>query len=698
MLPSLREELSLFPGPMAGDGSPTWTLLDPVRNRFFRIGWPVFEILGRWELGGPEAIVHAIRDETPLHIAAKDVDDVVRFLARNFLLRSSDPEGTSYLNAVATNSRRSWAHRLLHNYLFFRIPLVKPDRFLSGTVDYVSWVFGGRFLALTALALALGLFLVTRQWDRFVATLVDTFTFHGAVLYGLALAVVKVLHELGHAYAAKRYGCRVATMGVAFLVMWPVLYTDTNEAWKLTARRQRLVIGLSGVLAELSIAAFATLAWVFSPEGTARELLFVIATVTWVSSLLINLSPFMRFDGYFVLMDWFDMPNLHARAFALARWWVREVLFGLGEPPPEWFSRRGKVALIAFALATWTYRLFLFLGIAVLVYEFAFKALGVILFAVEIGWFIVLPVWREVGEWRKRWAAILTSPRTALTVLVLAGFVGALVYPWNDRVFAPAMLKASRHTVIFTSGAGLMLEANAAEGNAVGEGDVLFVLDSPELRQRLAQVALRIRALEYKLSSTAFDSGFLEQSAVVRKELETALSEKRGVERELAQLVLRAPFSGTLVDVRPDIGRGQWIGTNEPLVGIRDTSVMIADAYLPEEDITRIAVGDAGLFYAETPDRKAIKGRVVAVDGSAIRILPDKPLGISFGGTIKVRENDGVLIPERALYRVRLAIDGHSSIERSQLRGTVLLHGRTESLVSRLWNSVMAVLVREMDF
>ena len=120
-------------------------------------------------------------------------------------------------------------------------------------------------------------------------------------------------------------------MGVAFLVLWPMFYTDTNESWKLQSRRHRLNIASAGVIVELAIAAIATLLWSFLPPGNLREAIFVIATTTWISSVIINASPFMRFDGYYLLSDLWRMPNLHERSFTLARWWLRKKLFDLDE-------------------------------------------------------------------------------------------------------------------------------------------------------------------------------------------------------------------------------------------------------------------------------------------------------------------------------------------------------------------------------
>jgi putative peptide zinc metalloprotease protein len=271
---------------------------------------------------------------------------------------------------------------------------------LSRWQGAASLFYNRTFLLLTLAALVLGLAQVVRRWDMFAATLVDTFNWDGLAAYGAALFAVKLLHELGHAFTAKRYGCRVPTMGLAFLVMWPVAYTDTNETWRLTDRLQRLHVACAGIITELMVAAWATLGWVLLPDGAMRSAAFVLATTSWVATLAINASPFMRFDGYFILSDALDLPNLHERSFALARWKLREWLFGLGEDAPEQFGARRQFWLIVFAWATWCYRLVLFVGIAVLVYHFSVKLIGIMLFIVEMLWFVLRPIQRELSAWR----------------------------------------------------------------------------------------------------------------------------------------------------------------------------------------------------------------------------------------------------------------------------------------------------------
>ena len=145
------------------------------------------------------------------------------------------------------------------------------------------------------------------------------------MLYLITLVFVKSLHELGHAFVSKYFGCRVSSIGIAFLVFFPFLYTDTSDAWRLRDHKDRLLINFAGILTELHLALISTFLWAILPDGGLKSVTFFIATTSWISSLAINVSPFMRFDGYYVFSDWLKAENLQPRSFALARWQLREI-------------------------------------------------------------------------------------------------------------------------------------------------------------------------------------------------------------------------------------------------------------------------------------------------------------------------------------------------------------------------------------
>jgi putative peptide zinc metalloprotease protein len=462
-LPTLRQELAIAAGPRLADGQPSWTLHDPVRNLFFQLDWPSFEMLSRWDLREPQAVLAEIARDTALQLDGDALEGLLAFLREQQLLQPGNGAAAA-MAAMRERQRGNWHQWLLHNYLFFRIPLLRPDRWLTWLQPRLAFLFGRTFRRLTFAAGVLGLAGVYREWDHFSATLMDTLSWNGALLYGCAIAFAKTCHEMGHALTAKRYGCRVPTMGLAFLVMWPVAYTDTNEVWKLADRGQRLAVASAGIATELCIAVWATLAWAWLPEGGPRQVAFLLSTTTWITTLAINASPFMRFDGYYMLSDFLGLPNLHGRAFALARWDLRERLFAFGEPVPEVFSRRLHAGLIVFAWAVWIYRLVLFLGIAALVYHFFIKAVGIVLFAVEMGWFVALPVWREVQAWRARGPALRRSRRARRSAVLAALVVLAFFVPWPARVNTSGLLLPQTRQALYAPPSAMLEALPVADG------------------------------------------------------------------------------------------------------------------------------------------------------------------------------------------------------------------------------------------
>lgn len=692
----LREEIAVFPGPAALDGSPTWTLHDPARNRFYRLGWPEFEMISRWDAGSASALIDRIESETTLKVGAEDIGALERFLHGFDLVRYAGAQGTAQFVKKALAQRQSWGHWLLHNYLFTRIPLVRPDGFLSATSRYVQWIYTRQFaLAITTVGL-LGLYLIARQWDTFLHTVVDFFTLAGAVSFGITLFAMKVVHELGHAYTAKRYGCRVPSMGVALLVMVPVLYTDVNEAWKVTSRRQRLAIGLAGVAAELCCAAIAAALWGFLPNGPARSAAFLVATTTWITTIMLNLSPFMRYDGYYVLSDWLEIPNLHARSFALARWWLREMLFGFCDAPPEEFQLGRRRLLIAFALGTWLYRFVLFLGIALIIYHFAFKALGFAMIVVEIGYFIVRPIGSELLVWLRRRPEIRWNWRTVIGAAAIFVVVLLSIVPWRSSVDAPALLKSRQHADAFVPEFGVrIMSIGVANGDRVEKGKAIVRLSSPDIEFKLGNIRSEIETLEWQVNARAVDSVLLARSQVAAREYQAAISQYHALADQKARLEVLAPITGRVVDLAEGLKPGDWMPPKARLFSVVNGDESTVEAYIAESDLQRIAPGDVAVFYAESDDRVKVELRVAEIARASTRVLREPYLASVHGGPIAVRATKDELIPDNTIYRVTLNPVTATPAPGRVVRGGVIIQGRAESLVAQLWRAAYAILLRE---
>jgi len=696
-LPPLREELALLPGPPLADGQPSWTLQDPVRNLFFQIDWSGFEILSRWALGQPAAIANEVNAQTTLQIDAEEVEALASFLLQNQLLRPV--EGSAPLLADQRRSQgQSWGKWLLHNYLFMRLPLLRPDGWLSRWSPRMAFLYRKPFFQLTCLAAVLGLLGVYRQWERFAATLVDHVTWQGMAAYAITLIAIKTLHELGHAFTAKRHGCRVPSMGVALLVMWPVAYTDTNEVWKLRERSQRLQVAGAGIATELIVAAWATLAWVVLPDGVPRSTAFLLSTTTWVSTVLVNASPFLRFDGYFLLSDYLQLPNLHGRSFALARWHLRERLFALGEPVPEHFPARLHKGLIWFAWVVWIYRLTVFLAIAALVYHFFIKAAGMVLFMVEIGWFVLLPLRQELMAWHKRWPQIRRQRRYRRSAALAAMLLLLFVMPWPTRITTSALLQPVQQMDLYAPAHAQLDTLPLANGSVVSAGATLLVMNSPDLGRRHQINEARQHQLSWQSGAAGFDTELRKNWLLLNDQLASTEAEQATVDADLKRYQPVAPYAGTLEDLDPDLQPGQWLSQGESLGRLIGEGPWQVVTYVDEDDIHRIALGDRALFIADGLAGPDLRLELSSIDKNASPTLSEGLLASNFGGHVAVRDKRGVLYPERAVYRVILSVKSGDLIRQHSWRGRVTFAARWEAPGLRFLKTAMAVFWREAGF
>jgi len=699
MVPALRDDLRLYPSAEHRDGSPAWTLLDPARNQFFQIDWQTYLILRHWSLGDPKKICDEVNSSRAILIDEEDIKAVGEFLQRHELASAASEQGTELLTKLKMGRNRSWLTWLLHHYLFFRLPLFRCDEFVTATLPYVRWLLSKGFAYLTIVVALLGGISAIRQWDSFVGQFVDTLSLSGLASYLIALISVKIIHEFGHAYVAKSKGCRVPTMGVAFLVLFPMAYTDVNDAWKLRRRSDRLAVGSAGIITELYVACWATVAWSLLPNGHLREVAFLYATTTWISTVLINATPFLRFDGYFLLMDWLDTPNLHQRAFEQAKDLMRRKIFGFNPESVERFPSGLHRFLIIFANVTWVYRFFLFMGIAALVYFLLPKPLGPILAWIEIYWFILKPLFTELKVWIRLVPEAVYRPRFYFSMLILAVLGAVLIVPFDSRVTGIAQMSPEISRSVYITEAARIVNLSPASGSYVAENQLLLKLSRPDLELKLAQLEARVELLEWQKRQASFDEQLQANLRQTEADLVKVESEVDSIVEKMDKLEIKAPMSGTFEATDPDLRVGDWLGQNTLVGYVFDPSSWQVLTYLTEEDMGRISVGDSARFLPEDPAQPPVNLKVKSVSPESTTNLQDHLLVTAQGGDIEARPTETGWQPERAIYRVTLEIvDTRFKREAQVMRGKVIITGAPQAVITPYINSALAFIVRESSF
>ncbi|MGP6458257.1 HlyD family efflux transporter periplasmic adaptor subunit [Pseudomonas parakoreensis] len=696
-LPSLRADLQLSPAAPALDGSPRWTLADPVRGRYFKLGAAAMRLLRHWSLGDPEQVLRAANREPGLPLDGVELEQLLTFLRGHDLISALDDQQRASYSLKALAQRQSLWKILLHQYLFFRIPLWRPDAFLNRAWPWLER-FGPRLLRVgLPVTLALGVFLVSRDWQRFVGTFPHLFSLGGALSFGVALFFAKLCHEFGHAFMAKRAGCRVQSMGVAFMVLLPMFYTDVSDAWRVNDRRARLLIGAGGVLAELLLACIALLAWSLLPDGPARTAAFMLASATWITTLVVNLNPFMRFDGYFLLSDLWEVDNLQGRAFAFCRWRLCECLFGYGAPAPEPWSPKMQRRLLIWGYGSWLWRAALFFGIALAVYHLFFKVLGIFLMLVELVWFIFLPI---MNEWRQWWSRREQAhgARVLLSSLAVLGLLLVLIVPWRSAVELPTMLEGGRASALHAPVAARVKTVKVTDGQTVAQGDVLIELESPDLDSQQAIVRREIQIQQLLMRRQAGRSETAADASIIEQRLAEAVAQYRGLSARRERLLLRAPHAGTVRDVLPNLTPGRWLSSKDALARVVEDGSRLR-GYIAEAELWRVKPGATGRFIADDPMHPALAVKLDEIDTNGVAYVDQEALTSDHHGPIAVRRDQQQRAePVQAQYGARLTTLDQPPTPVQPLRGVVVLQGSGESVLGVAWRRLAALGVRESGF
>lgn len=699
-LPVLRHDLQLHEGPVSLDGSPTWVILDPLRNKYFSIGWTAFQLLSRWSVGKTSSLLQQIKQETTLDVHEEDLQSLISFLFINSLtLNPVNGTSNDYLEQYQA-SKPSFLMWLIHNYLFIKIPLFKPTAFLRKTLVFVEPIYSMTTRSFILMIGLIGLYIVGRQWDTFSSTFLYFFNLQGLAFYFISLAFIKVLHELAHAYTVIKYGSQVPTMGVAFLVMFPILYTDTSDTWKVKSPYQRAHVGAAGMMTELYIACIATFCWGFLPDGIFKSAAFIMATTSWILSLAINTNVLMRFDGYYILSDLWGIQNLQKRSFDIGKWKLTEVLFNLKLSPPEALPLSVLRKLYIYAWCVWIYRFFLFIGIAVLVYYFFFKLLGIILFAIEILWFIILPVTKLIRGWWDMRAKIIRSRRFYLTAIIFSGLVTLFIYPWHSVIKVPAVYKSELKATLFSPAPGYIDSSYLLEGQSVEENEILLTLNAPQIEHEIETTLEEVEILKHQAKRIAASTEELSNIQIIIQQLQETRSRLNGLNEKKNDLVIRAPISGVIYDLQESLHHGRWINETLPIATIIVPSEPTIEGVIAEDDIERVHIQASAKFIPDNPQLNSIWAYVSDIDLANLQAMDNPILASTYGGNVPVQHDESSqLVPDKSVYRVRFDISAVEDVEVDQIiRGVVHIEGETQSFIKRVYKSVASVLLRESSF
>ncbi len=575
--------------------------------------------------------------------------EVVQLLGKLYTANLLSAEVSGDTDAMLRRYQKRKARELrsyLSSVLFLRVPLWNPDRFLSQWSFVARWMFSPLGLALWVLLVGAGLFQLAGRFDELRSGATSVLAPTNLFLLYVTFIVTKLVHEAGHGFAAKVLGTRQGTgghviqTGVMFLVFVPFPYVDTSSAWLLRSKRERIVVAAAGMMFELVLAAAAAVVWSRSADGTVlKGLMYNVIFVSGVSTILFNANPLMRYDGYFILADLLEMPNLGNRSNEFLKFLVKKHLWKTPRLDERETNPAERRWLAAYGITSFAYRVFIFFGIIWFVAQQWF-ILGLIAAAFCFTTFAIVPLSKlvkylathtEIARVRTR--AIVTTGGLAGGCLAVLGLV-----PMPDHVRVEGVVEAQRSAVVYAQVDGFVRSVSA--GGDADVGSTLLTADNPDLRVQEARLAAREeRLLAQRRLALASDVAEAQRVTEQLRANGDQLAYVRGMQ---AKLAVPMPFAGEWVSPKGDALLGAYAPRGTELGVVQDTTALHVRAFAPQwasAHLVRQAPQVADVRARMRPSSRS-EATVLSVLAAGQEQLPSKSVALQAGGSLAVDASD----------------------------------------------------------
>jgi putative peptide zinc metalloprotease protein len=704
-------------------GRAYWVVKDPVGLQYYRFEEEEFAILQMLDgQASLDEIAERFEAEFPPQtIRVEELQNFIGMLHRSGLVLSETVGQGVELKKRGDERKWKELKAALTNILSFRFRGFDPERILNGIYPWVSWFFTPAATVVCLLFALSALSLVIVQFDVFQSKLPTFQTFFAAqnwLLIAAVLGVTKVIHEFGHGLSCKHFGGECHEMGVMFLVLTPCLYCNVSDSWMLPNRFHRAAIGAAGMYVEIVMASAATYLWWFSEPGMLHYICLNVMFVSSVSTVLFNANPLLRYDGYYILSDLMEVPNLRQKASTILNrklaWWC----LGLEEPEDPFLPKRNQGLFALFTVASFFYRWFILLSILYFlnkVFEpYGLKVIGQMIALASIWGMFYMPL-SKVYKFFKipgRWSKVKKVRMVATLGLLAAVVAGLFLIPFPSSVMCPFELQPRDAESVYFEVEGTLVEVDVEPGQHVEAGQRLARLENIDLLVEIEQLSGQKASLQEELNGlerlryTEEDASL--QVETVREQLASAGEQLEKKLVDARRLELMAPRSGTLI---PPPSRREppgdeelelvsWVGTpleernlgatmlpegpNNLFCQIGDPDAWDAVLVISLRDMDLVARGQQVRLMFEESAYHVFVSEIKTVAGDEMDALSPR-LASTSGGPIEAQPGmDGVTRPMVTSYQAEVELGNAKGMFRNGLIGQARITTAPRTLGSRL--------------
>jgi putative peptide zinc metalloprotease protein len=614
---------------------------DRAMDRIVRVSALGGEFLAMLDGRRPAAAVldDFIADHDGSPDAARQMQSFLKQMDGLGLLTGTGSSRIGVSESLAKQERsRSWKG-FLKSPVSFRIPLIDPEPVLRLLQPLTPWLFGALGMSVWLAVVTLGAILAALHWTELTEDFGDrVFSLENLAVAGIAYPAIKVIHESMHALALKHYGCEVRRMGLLFIAGIPVPYVDASMSMTLVDKYARILVAGAGIIAELFLFGLAAVIWVASEPGLVHTFCYNVLILTGLSTLLFNGNPLQRYDGYYMMCDLIEIPDLGSRAArfvgVLCKRWIlgdsKAVLPRASTYERGWFVGYGVASSIyrttlIVTIALYIADAFPFVGAALAIWTLAGAAAGPL-----------MAVYRAVREPSGTGKLRLVA-RLGLLITILG--VGLFAIPAPSAVVSQGYVELPDENLIKSQANGKLGELRVASGDTVAAGTVIAVLENPNVDSRLVHAKATVREMEATYLQASATSRV--QAGIARERLDQSRQELAAVQFEKDGLAVRSSLAGTVVITAPEDLPGRWIARGETLGFIRPQDAPVVRTVIPQWQIDRVRRFARSVSVRMSYDPESqIAGKIARIVPAASDVLPNQVLSLDGGGTYAVTTRD----------------------------------------------------------
>lgn len=659
-----------------------WIVLEnPFSNQYFRLRPAAYEFVARLR---PDCTVEQVWQQCLNRFpdTAPSQEAVIQLLSQlyfsNLLQYDLAADSAQLFERYKKRKQREIGFRFM-NIMFMRFPLLDPDRFLVRTLPVVKKLISPFGALLWLLVVGFGIKIAVDNFSDLRLQGEGVLATNNLFLLYISTIVIKALHEFGHAYFCRRFGGEVHVMGVMLMIFTPMPYVDATSSWSFRERWKRVLVGAAGMIVELFFAAIAAFIWSETAPGIIHSIAYNIMFVASVSTVIFNINPLLRFDGYYILSDLLEIPNLNQRATTQLRHLCERHLFGVKNSVTQAATRREAGWLTVFGITSGIYRVIVFSGVLLFVAD-RFLIVGIVMAAACLISWAIAPVVRFVKYLSSNPRLDRVRPRaiavTAGIAAVLIILLGVMPFPYSFR--APGIVIAKERTQVASETAGEVVELFVPSGSYVKQDQPLLRLKNSELNLELADTRAHLDEIHARLRQAMNkDSAAITPLISLRDSISDVLKK---LTADSDNLIVRARHDGVWVAPGIEDYVGRWLPRGADLGLLANPAAFEFAATVMEEDANALFAkkiyGANVRLYGEAGEKLPVAHWRVIPGGQ--HILPSAALGWSAGGEVPVamEENSQGNKSAEPFFEVLADLDSQN--------GVTLLDGRSGKISFKL--------------